>query len=117
MLAAAIPITGHAFWFATPVNEWKQLIWQHLPNWLTIWDHQVLRDYYEGKSSFLSKRHIWGWALPILAWTTFSSVFFSTMTLISILLRKQWTDDEGLTFPVIQMPGAMMNPTSSFFQS
>ena len=117
MLAAAIPITGHAFWFATPENEWKQLIWQHLPNWLTIWDHQVLRDYYEGKSSFLSKQHIWGWALPILAWTTFSSVFFSTMTLISILLRKQWTDHERLTFPVIQMPGAMMNPKSSFFQS
>ena len=39
------------------------------------------------------------------------------MTLISILLRKQWTDHERLTFPVIQMPGAMMNPKSSFFQS
>ena len=54
MLAAAIPLAGHAFWFATPENEWKQLIWQYLPDWLTIWDYQVLRDYYEGKSSFFS---------------------------------------------------------------
>ena len=117
MLAAAIPLTGHAFWFATPENEWKQLIWQYLPDWLTIWDYQALRDYYEGKSSFFSSQYVRVWAWPILAWTAFSSVFFGTMVLISALLRKQWADHERLTFPVIQMPGTMMNPQSGFFQS
>jgi hypothetical protein len=25
---------GHAFWYATPENEWQQLFWNKLPGWL-----------------------------------------------------------------------------------
>ena len=117
MLAGAVPIAGHAYWFAAPENEWKSLIWRYLPDWLTISDKAVLGDYYQGESTFFTGAHIRGWMKPILAWSAFASAFFGSMIFICVLLRKQWTERERLTFPVIQMPLEMMNTKSRFFQS
>ena len=36
MMQALVPVIGHAFWYATPENEWKELFWRHLPTWLTV---------------------------------------------------------------------------------
>lgn len=117
MFAAAIPSVGHAFWFARPENEWNEIIWQHLPTWLTISDKSILRPYYQGDSSIFILAHIRAWAKPVLFWTAFASVFFSSMVLISSILRKQWTQRERLTYPVIQMPLEMMNPSGKFFKN
>lgn len=37
-----ISIIPHAFWFATPENEWAELFHQHVPDWIVVRDHQVL---------------------------------------------------------------------------
>ena len=117
MLAGAVPVAGHAYWFATPENDWRGLIWRHLPSWLTVSDPAVLRDYYGGDSTFFTLRHMAGWAPPILAWTVFSTALFGSMALLCVLLRKQWTERERLTFPVVQMPLQLMNARSGFFRS
>jgi hypothetical protein len=117
MLAGAVPVAGHAYWFATPENDWRRLIWRHLPSWLTVNDPAVLRDYYGGGSTFFSLRHMAGWAPSILAWTMFSTALFGSMALLCVLLRKQWTERERLTFPVVQMPLQLMNAESGFFRS
>lgn len=117
MLAAAIPSVGHAFWFARPENEWQELVWQHLPRWLTISDKSILRVYYQGDSTIFTLAHIKAWAMPVLLWTACASVLFSSMLLISSILRKQWTQRERLTYPVIQMPLEMMNPDGKFFKN
>ena len=31
LMTILVTTIGHAFWFATPENEWKQLFWDHLP--------------------------------------------------------------------------------------
>ena len=117
MLAAAIPSVGHAFWFAKPENEWQELIWQHLPNWLTIDDKSILHVYYQGESSIFTLAHMKAWARPVLLWTACASVLFSSMLFISCILRKQWTQRERLTYPVIQMPLEMINPNGRFFRN
>jgi len=48
---------GHAFWYATPENEWKQLFWRYLPKHLVVDDLKALKGYYE-ESSDLLYRHI-----------------------------------------------------------
>lgn len=45
---------GHPFWFATPENEWKELFFRYIPNWLAVEDKSVLEGYYNGNSSFSS---------------------------------------------------------------
>lgn len=117
MFAAAIPSVGHAFWFASPENEWQELIWQHLPSWLTISDKSVLRSYYQGESTIFAPAYMKAWATPVLIWTACASVLFSSMLFISSILRKQWTQRERLTYPVIQMPLEMMNPDGAFFKN
>lgn len=33
-----VPILGHAFWFATPENDWKDLFFRYIPKWLSMDD-------------------------------------------------------------------------------
>ena len=44
-----IPQMSSVFWFATPENEWRELIWPHVPQWLTVSDKAVLRYYLSGR--------------------------------------------------------------------
>ncbi|MBT5534585.1 hypothetical protein HOK31_16070, partial [Candidatus Poribacteria bacterium] len=46
------PVLGHAFWFATPENQWQALFHHRLPDWLVVKDMDVLAGLYEGESSF-----------------------------------------------------------------
>ena len=82
------PLMGHAFWFATPENEWQQLFWRHLPAWLIVSDKTVLKGYYEGDSSLLYE-HIKTWLTPLLWWSAFVFAFIYVMLCINIIVRKQ----------------------------
>jgi hypothetical protein len=98
------PIMGYAVWFATPENEWKDLFWQYIPKWLTVSDKSVLRDYYETDSTLYTVLHIKSWIFPALWWSAFLFVLVFVMLCINVILRKQWTENEKLTYPIIQLP-------------
>ena len=108
-----IQVLGHPFWFATPENEWRQLFWHHLPRWLTVDDMVVLEGYYHGDSNFHTLNHINGWIRPVLGWTVFLTAMGFVMICLNSLLRKQWTEHEKLTYPVIQLPLGMIKPSDS----
>ena len=36
MFLPLVSIIVHAFYFGTPENEWRELFWGYLPDWLTI---------------------------------------------------------------------------------
>jgi len=95
---------GHAFWFATPENEWRELFFRYLPDWLTVSDEKVLTGYYRGESSFYIAEHIRGWLEPMLWWVVFFSVLAFTMLCINIIIRKQWIEREKLQYPLVQLP-------------
>ena len=40
-----VPLIGHTFWFETPENEWKDLFFSYIPEWLTIQEKSVLEGY------------------------------------------------------------------------
>ena len=98
------PIMGYGFWFATPENEWKNLFWQDTPKWLTVSDKSVLGDYYETESTLYTASHIKSWFFPVFWWTIFLFVLVFVMLCINVILRKQWTENEKLTYPIIQLP-------------
>ena len=99
-----ISTMGHAFWFATPENDWENLFWRHIPDWLSVSDKSVLKPYYEGDSTFYALKYIKAWAGPMLAWGGFIFALLFTMLCINIILRKQWVEREKLTYPIIQLP-------------
>lgn len=75
MVATAIPtrgvigmllpmITG-TFYYATPENEWSNLLHPFLSEWMVVYDPLAIKEFYEGASG--SVRIPWDvWLLPLL---------------------------------------------------
>jgi len=106
---------GH--WFATPENEWRELFWRYLPDWLTISDTASLQEWYKGESSFYIKDNLLLWLRPIFWWTASLTALIWVMLCLDVLLRKQWIEHERLSYPIVQLPLAMTQPDNSFFKS
>lgn len=106
---------GH--WFATPENEWRELFWQHLPEWLTISDVKSMQLWYKGETTFYTKNHILLWWRPILWWTLSLTAVIWIMLCLDVLIRKQWIEHERLSYPIVQLPLAMTQSDGRFFKS
>ena len=117
MIQSIIPTMPHAFWFATPENEWKELFWRYLPRWLVVDSLPSLKDYYKGDSTLYTTAHLHAWLRPVFWWTVFLTTLVWVMVCLNVLLRKQWIEREKLTYPIIQLPFEMTLPKGSFFRS
>ena len=61
MFLLLVSIVVHAFWRATPGNEWRQLFWHYLPDWLTVRDQDTLRAFYLGEQSIFDPLYLLPW--------------------------------------------------------
>lgn len=104
MIKCLVSLVGNGTWYATPENDWENLFGQHLPNWLTISNRQILRGYYEGESTLYVNEYIREWLPRAVAWSSFTVVLIFVMFCINVILRKQWIRSERLTYPVAQLP-------------
>lgn len=107
----------HGFGLATPENDWKALFGKDLPSWLTMSEPRLLEGYYQGDTAFYRQHIISAWLEPVLWWTGFMLLLSFVMLCVSALVRKQWTERERLTYPIIQLPFEMTNVTSHFFRN
>lgn len=112
-----IPLMGHAYWFATPENDWANLIQPHIPSWMGISRNPPLTNHYEGGSSFYTAENFHAWLVPILAWSAFILAFVLVMLMINVLVRRQWVEGEKLTYPIIRLPLQMINEPSRLFRN
>ena len=110
-----VPLIGHASWFETPENEWKELFFPYIPKWLTIQDKSILEGYYDGDSTLYRIEQLKAWIRPTLWWTTFVVALFWVMACINVILRKQWIEHEKLAYPIIELPFAMTQENGTQF--
>ena len=117
MVSSIVPRIGHAFWFDTPENEWRQLFWRHIPRWLTVDDKRALKAYYDGGSSFYHSAYMKVW-LPRVGWWVFIfSILGFTMLCINALVRRQWSEREKLTYPIIKMAMEVTDSKGRFLKN
>ena len=109
-----IPLLGHAFWYATPENEWAQLFHKYIPNWLSVSDKRILLGYYEGESTLYTTERLRAWLVPLASWAAFLMLIVFIMLCLNVILRKQWMERERLTYPLIQLPFEMSQGTTFF---
>ncbi|HCK14109.1 TPA: hypothetical protein DHW51_08295 [Candidatus Poribacteria bacterium] len=114
MMQILPPMLGHPFWFATEENDWKNLFWNHIPSWLSVNDKSVLKGYYEGGPLY-NIQHLKVWITPIATWSVFIFVVLLIMLCINIIIRRQWVENEKLSYPIIQLPLEMTSP--NFFSN
>ncbi len=97
---------GNARWFATPENEWATLFLRYVPQWLEP-SEKVLEPYFSGESSFYVSTRIKGWIQPLVWWTLFLTVLCFVMICINSIIRRQWIEQERLTYPLVDLPFEM----------
>jgi len=107
----------HAFRFATENNEWQDLLWRYVPRWLTVDNENVFDSFYEGESSLYRVEHIVPFLKPAFWWFIFVLALLFSLWCINMLLRKQWSEHERLTYPVTQLPYEITNPDLRFFRN
>lgn len=98
---------GHPQFFSNDTNQYSQLFFKYLPKDLFISDKLALQGLYKGSVSPWSWPILKVWLLPLALWGAMLVVMIGMMMCINILIRKQWTENEKLVFPLVQLPIAM----------
>jgi len=115
MLQVLIPIISGVTHLATPENEWESLFARYIPDWIAVKDKEVLKAYDLGESTLYTTEHLNSWLVPIIVWAGFIFVLLFVMVCINSLLRRQWTEGEKLSYPIIQLPSELTK--SGFLKS
>jgi hypothetical protein len=92
------------FYYATPGNGWESKLWPHITSWLAPRSTAVLVPFFKGNSSFYTFTALHGWLVPVLAWSSFIFAIFWTLLCALTLFRRQWIEEERLTFPLVPLP-------------
>ena len=100
------PVLGYLFWFNDPSNNFSRF-WPYVPKWLAPQDRDALKGYYVGNTSFLNPENYGAWVIPLVFWIGFVLVLTFMMLCLNVLVRKQWTERERLTYPIVQIPMAV----------
>lgn len=98
---------AHADRFATPENHWKDLFFALLPKFWLVRDPNAIKGYYQGSVSAYDSQFWKPFIAPLFWWTLFIGTLIGICQCLNILIRTQWSDNERLAFPIVQLPMAM----------
>ena len=104
MIQVLTPILTNHKYGATPENNWNELFAGKLPKHLIITADEAVKNYHEGKSTLYLPENYRPWFFPVLAWSGFLTLLVLVTMFLNVLFLKEWTRNERLTFPVVQLP-------------
>ena len=113
LMQKLLPLLVTPDYFANDGNDWKNLFFPHLPKWLMAFDTSgadkqfVAQRFFEGLRA--GETIPWElWARPVMVWSILVLFVFGAFLFMAALLRKQWVDNEKLSFPLVQLPLEMI---------
>ena len=99
MMEFLFPVLVGPLQNATPQNQWKEVLLPHLPDWSYISDLQAVTTFFQGESSVP-----WAvWTIPAAFWLSTSLALSVIVICWSVLIRRQWVEQERYPFPLVQM--------------
>ena len=102
-----LPIITAGYYYATPENDWTNIIHPYIPSWMCPQGEEVIKYFYEGMPKGASIP--WGaWMGPLFYWGLLILALYFVMICTMVVLRKQWVEKERLVFPLIQLPTALL---------
>jgi hypothetical protein len=121
LLSLLIPGLTTPYYYASPGNQWEALFWGYLPEWMTVSREEAVKWFWEGTPA--GSAIPWGqWLGPLSRWSILVVAMWVAMICLTALVRKQWTDRERLSFPLVQFPVEVLSegrggPSAAFFGS
>lgn len=110
MLQVLIPVITYGFRFSA-ANGWGAVT-PLLPKHLTISDPAIYDRYYIGSGSVWQPAILAAWFPVVCRWTLFVALLLWVMLCLNAILRRAWTENERLTFPVVQLPLQIADPVT-----
>ena len=108
LTAFLLPDITSVIYYATPENNWAELLHPLVPDWLIPHrDFDQIKNFYEGapQGTGIPWRL---WLPPLAFWLPFVLALYLAMISLMVVLRKQWIENERLVFPLVQLPIAML---------
>ncbi|MGC9320547.1 MAG: DUF6785 family protein, partial [Armatimonadota bacterium] len=109
LLERWIPALICVNYYANPANDWAQLFFEHIPQWAVPFDVEgesgqwIASAFYEGLRSGASVP--WRpWLGALAAWLPPVVALFVAYFCLASILRRQWVDNEKLSFPLTVLP-------------
>ena len=98
------------YYFATPENQWANLLLPHLPRWAFPTNEGGMMEwFFQGIPE--GERIPWGeWAMPLAWWGMLVAAIAAGTMCGMVILRRQWVERERLAFPLAQVPLQMIEP-------
>jgi hypothetical protein len=119
-----IPTLVGVNYYADPGNQWQNLFYGHIRPWMVPWDagggirQFISTAFYEGLRE--GEALPWAaWVRPLGYWLILVGAIYCAFLCLSTILRRQWSDNERLSYPLVQLPIEMMReqPGRSFFSN
>ena len=108
MMEFLFPILVAPIHFAEPQNQWKEVLFPHLPEWLYVSDSSAVSSFYIGESTVPWQ----AWFQPASFWILTSLILSFIVICWSVIIRKQWVERERYPFPLVQIPNMMIEQQS-----
>lgn len=96
-------------YYANPGNRWTEIFFPYIKKWLVPFDpdgreqQPVAKAFFEGLRS--GEPIPWSdWALPLATWGLLVLLVIFAFLCLASILRRQWVDNEKLSFPLVQPP-------------
>jgi len=117
-----IPIITAPFYYATPTNRYAEILHPLIPKWTVPKNPDTIKWLYEGlpQGTGIPYRD---WVGPLFWWTLLALAIYLVMFCLSIIVRKQWVENERLVFPLAHLPVDMVkeegsgSPVPPFFKN
>ena len=104
--AQLLPVITGAYYYATPENDWAEIVQPYMPDWPVPQSRDAIWGFYEGDPTGSVPWAIW--AAPLLYWAVFGLALFLAMVCLMVIVRRQWVERERLAYPMVQLPLAMI---------
>ena len=115
-----LPFIAGLIYYASPENNWEEVLWPHVPEWVVPRDPELIRRLFEGLSA--GESIPWEpWVVPVLVWASFFVAFSCVSLSFVSLVHHQWSREERLVYPLAATPTLMVeslrDPSRSFLRS
>ncbi len=117
-----IPALIAVNYFTNETNSWDTLFFPHIKPWLIPFSPEqkgqasIAISFYEGMQGGDSIP--WrAWLEPLGAWGVLVFFVFTAFLCLAAILRKQWIENEKLSFPLVSLPLEFVHEGHGFFRN
>ncbi|MCC6442735.1 MAG: hypothetical protein IT210_04660 [Armatimonadetes bacterium] len=106
-----VPHMVSPYYFDTHEPRWS-VFKPLLPRWYAPTGRETAVGFFHGTGGAVPWEY---WAIPLFAWGTLLAALFFLMLCLNVIMRRQWVDNERLTFPLASIPLALAEQERASF--